>query len=304
MATMIQTENLSKMDKQNYRVKGLNLHIEEYAIYGFLGHNGAGKSTTMKMLLRLILPSSGEMEIFGKEMNERNRKEILRDVGSLIEAPSYYGHLTGKENLKVVARLKDISEKNISEVLDIVKLTSQKDKLVSKYSMGMKQRLGIAAALLGFPHLLILDEPTNGLDPAGIQEMRELMISLPKKHGITVMISSHILSEIEQTVDTLGIIHKGELVFQDSLAALHARKESRMLLNTTDNAQVETLLAEQGIQAGREGNFLVLPQMPDPGVAALSLLLARADIGLTRLEPREHSLEEIFLEMTGKAGGL
>ena len=172
-------------------VAQLNMKVKEGRIYGFLGPNGAGKSTTLKMLLGLVRPTDGEITIFGKRLTPKTRLEILRYTGSLIESPSYYGHLTARENLKIYQTMLGVSEKNIDEVLKIVRLDRQKNKKTSAYSLGMKQRLGLASALLSFPKLLILDEPTNGLDPAGIQEMRELIRSLPEQYGMTVIVSSH-----------------------------------------------------------------------------------------------------------------
>ena len=215
---IVQTTGLCKQYGQSMRVRDLNLSVPEGCIYGFLGPNGAGKSTTLKMILGLVHPTAGQISAFGKAVNQQNRLDILKQVGSLIESPSYYGHLTGEENLRIVQTLRDVPERDVRQVLEIVRLQNQKDKKVAHYSLGMKQRLGIAAALLGFPKLLILDEPTNGLDPAGIQEMRELICSLPERFGMTVVVSSHLLSEIDQIADVVGIIREGELVFQDRLS--------------------------------------------------------------------------------------
>ncbi len=206
MKEIIKTENLSKRYGDTLIVKGINLSVMEGTIYGFCGPNGAGKSTTLKMLLGLVRPTEGEISLFGKKMTAKNRMEILRQSGSLIESPSYYGHLTGRENLEILQGLLKVSEENVEKVLKIVRLDGQGKKKVSAYSLGMKQRLGLAAALLNFPKLLILDEPTNGLDPAGIQEMRELIRSLPEKYGMTVIISSHLLSEIDRSLTISGLL--------------------------------------------------------------------------------------------------
>ncbi len=208
---ILETRSLCKRYGTAMRVNGLNLSVPEGSIYGFLGPNGAGKSTTLKMALGLVHPTSGAVKLFGKEMNAANMRDILRRTGSLIEAPSYYGHLTGKENLEVIRQMKGAPEKDVDEVLRIVRLDGQKDKRAAHYSLGMKQRLGLAGALLGYPKLLILDEPTNGLDPAGIQEMRELILELPERFGMTVVVSSHLLSEIDQIAGHVGIIREGEL---------------------------------------------------------------------------------------------
>lgn len=214
-SNILETEGLSKKYAGVLRVNDLDIRIKEGEVYGFLGPNGAGKSTTMKMLLGLVKPSTGTISIFGKPFIEKNRIEILNEMGSLIESPSYYGHLSGKENMEIVRKLLDVPKSNIDEAIKIVRMENQMNKKVRYYSLGMKQRLGIAMALAGFPKLLILDEPTNGLDPAGIEEIRELIKALPQKYGMTVMISSHILSEIDQVASSIGIINHGELIFQE-----------------------------------------------------------------------------------------
>lgn len=229
MKEIVRTMDLSKRYGDFYPVRGMNLSVMEGTIYGFCGPNGAGKSTTLKMLLGLVRPTEGSIRIFGRDVTKKNRIEILRQTGSLIESPSYYGHLSGWENLKILAGLLQVPDENIEEVLKIVRLDGQGRKKVSAYSLGMKQRLGLAAALLGFPKLLILDEPTNGLDPAGIQEMRELIRQLPEKYDMTVIISSHLLSEIDQIVDDIGIIANGRLKYQGSLNRLHEQDETKTL---------------------------------------------------------------------------
>ena len=301
---IVETRGLCKQYGQAMRVKQLNLSVPEGAVYGFLGPNGAGKSTTLKMVLGLARPTAGEITVFGKPVNSRNRIAILKQVGSLIESPSYYGHLTGEENLRIVQTLRGAPERDIKEVLSIVRLDGQKGKQVAHYSLGMKQRLGLAAALLGFPKLLILDEPTNGLDPAGIQEMRELICSLPGQFGMTVLVSSHLLSEIDQMADHVGIIREGELVFQDTLAALHARSRHHLALRTTDNGEAARLLGESKIPCTLEDGYLILPLLTDADAAKLSRFLAAHRVDLLRMEERQKSLEDIFLELTGKAASL
>ncbi len=296
---IVQTTGLCKQYGQSMRVRDLNLSVPEGCIYGFLGPNGAGKSTTLKMILGLVHPTAGQISAFGKAVNQQNRLDILKQVGSLIESPSYYGHLTGEENLRIVQTLRDVPERDVRQVLEIVRLQNQKDKKVAHYSLGMKQRLGIAAALLGFPKLLILDEPTNGLDPAGIQEMRELICSLPERFGMTVIVSSHLLSEIDQIADVVGIIREGELVFQDRLSVLHARSRHELLLRTTNNQAAAALLASQGLPCRQEGNYLILSMLKDPQAARLSRLLCQNGLDLIRMEERQTSLEDIFLELTG-----
>ena len=301
---IVETRGLCKQYGQAMRVKQLNLSVPEGAVYGFLGPNGAGKSTTLKMVLGLAKPTAGEITVFGKPVNSRNRIAILKQVGSLIESPSYYGHLTGEENLRIVQTLRGAPERDIKEVLSIVRLDGQKGKQVAHYSLGMKQRLGLVAALLGFPKLLILDEPTNGLDPAGIQEMRELICSLPGQFGMTVLVSSHLLSEIDQMADHVGIIREGELVFQDTLAALHARSRHHLALRTTDNGEAARLLGESKLPCTLEDGYLILPLLTDADAAKLSRFLAAHRVDLLRMEERQKSLEDIFLELTGKAASL
>lgn len=229
MKHIIKTTGLTKKYGSAYPVSNLDMSVREGTIYGFLGPNGAGKSTTLKMLLGLVHPTAGEIEIFDKRCNDKNRMELLKNIGSLIESPSYYGNLTARENLKICSTILEIPDSNIDEVLRIVRLDRQESKRTSAYSLGMKQRLGLACALLSFPKLLILDEPTNGLDPSGIQEMRELIRSLPERYGMTVLISSHLLSEIDQLVDDIGIIANGRMMYQGTLDALHERDLSKSL---------------------------------------------------------------------------
>ena len=301
---IVETHDLCKQYGNALRVAHLDLDVPERCIYGFLGPNGAGKSTTLKMLLGLVRPTAGSIQVLGKRVESANRLAILRQVGSLIESPSYYGHLTGEENLRIVQTLRNVPEKNIREVLQIVRLDGQRGKKVAHYSLGMKQRLGLAAALLGFPRLLILDEPTNGLDPAGIQEMRELICSLPARFGMTVLVSSHLLSEIDQMADHVGIIREGELVFQDTLEALHSRSRHHLALRTTNNAVARNLLAQRDIRCTEEEGYLILPILSDEIAAHLTRFLAENRLGVVRLEERQKSLEDIFLELTGKAASL
>lgn len=301
---IIQTHDLCKQYGSALRVSHLNLNVPEGSIYGFLGPNGAGKSTTLKMILGLVRPTAGSIRVLGKDMDSGNRLSVLRQVGSLIESPSYYGHLTGEENLRIIQTLRGVPEKNIREVLQIVRLDGQREKKVAHYSLGMKQRLGLAAALLGYPKLLILDEPTNGLDPAGIQEMRELICDLPGRFGMTVVVSSHLLSEIDQMANHVAIIREGELVFQDSLEALHGRSRHHLALRTTNNTVARSLLAEQSVPCEEENGYLILPILSDEVAAQLTAFLAGNRLGIVRLEERQKSLEDIFLDLTGKAASL
>lgn len=219
MDYMITTKHLTKKYKNFVSVNHVSLHIRKGSIYGFLGPNGAGKSTTMKMLLGLTAPTKGSFSIDGKHFPE-DRMDILKEIGSFIEAPSFYANLTGRENLDVIRRILRLPKESVEDALELVGLTEFGDRLAKKYSLGMKQRLGLAGALLGRPPVLILDEPTNGLDPSGIHEIRELVKSLPGLYDCTILISSHMLSEIELMADDIGILNHGRLLFEGSLDEL------------------------------------------------------------------------------------
>ncbi len=219
MDYMITTKHLTKKYKNFVSVNNVSLHIRKGSIYGFLGPNGAGKSTTMKMLLGLTAPTKGSFSIDGKHFPE-DRMDILKEIGSFIEAPSFYANLTGRENLDVIRRILRLPKESVEDALELVGLTEFGDRLAKKYSLGMKQRLGLAGALLGRPPILILDEPTNGLDPSGIHEIRELVKSLPGLYDCTILISSHMLSEIELMADDIGILNHGRLLFEGSLDEL------------------------------------------------------------------------------------
>lgn len=236
---IIETKQLTKTYSEFTAVDSLNLHIPKGTVYGFLGPNGAGKSTTMKMFLGLTKPTSGTFSIDGKKYPE-NRIEILKSVGSFIEAPAFYGNLSGEENLDIVRRILGLPKSAVDEALDIVGLTQYKNRLAKKYSLGMKQRLGLASALIGKPPILILDEPTNGLDPVGIHEIRSLIRSLPQMFDCTVLVSSHLLSEIELMADNVGILNHGRLLFEGTLDEL--KEGARQKGYPTDNLE-ETFLA-------------------------------------------------------------
>jgi len=221
---IIETNNLTKVYKNFTAVNQVNLHVKKGRIYGFLGPNGSGKTTTMKMLLGLIEPTSGSFHIDGKKF-PKDREVILKNIGSIIEAPSFYGNLTGRENLDIVRNILGLPKEAVTEALHLVGLEEFGDRLAKKYSLGMKQRLGIASALIGKPPILILDEPTNGLDPVGTHEIRNLIISLPKKTGCTIIISSHLLAEMQLMAQDIGILNKGRLLFEGSMEELILKSE-------------------------------------------------------------------------------
>lgn len=219
MNNIVTTEHLTKKYKSFIAVNDVSLHIRKGSIYGFLGPNGAGKSTTMKMLLGLTAPTKGAFTIDGKQF-PADRIPILKEIGSFIESPSFYANLTGRENLDIIRRILELPKSAVDDALELVGLSEFADRLAKKYSLGMKQRLGLAGALLGRPPILILDEPTNGLDPSGIHEIRNLIKSLPDLYDCTILISSHMLSEIELIADDIGILNHGHLLFEGSLDEL------------------------------------------------------------------------------------
>ena len=225
MGSILKIENLKKECNKKIILNNINLNVKEGRIYGFLGPNGAGKSTTIRIILGLIKEYNGDIKIFNCNLS-KNRIEILERIGALVESPAYYEHLSAYDNLKVWAIMKNVALSRIDEVLNIVNLYNNKDKKVKNFSLGMKQRLGIAQALINNPDFLILDEPTNGLDPMGIREIRNLIVSLSKKHNKTILISSHLLSEVELMVDDVGIINNGNLLYEGALDKLKEKYNS------------------------------------------------------------------------------
>lgn len=302
--TVIKTTRLTKTYGGRGAVENLDLNVPRGCVYGFIGPNGAGKSTTMKMLLGLIHPTSGSVELLGKALCEQNRLELLRQTGSLIESPAGYLHLTAEENLEIVAGLKGVDRKDIARVLEVVHLTVDRKRKVGHYSLGMKQRLGIAMALLGSPKLLILDEPTNGLDPAGIQEMRGLIAHMPESTGATVFISSHLLGEMEQMVNMVGIINHGSLLFEGPLQSLRQHSLGGWGLRVLEAQKALPVLSARGLRtAGDETGEIELPPLAEPELAELVQALAAAGAGVVGLERRTKSLEDIFLSLTQSAQG-
>ncbi|WP_028544553.1 ABC transporter ATP-binding protein [Paenibacillus taiwanensis] len=295
----VQTTQLTKRYGSRTAVNQINLELNKQDIYGFLGPNGAGKTTTIRMLLGLIRPTSGSIRMFGKSF-PKSRMDVLKKVGSLVESPSYYGHLNACENLETIRRIIDVPAARIDEVLSIVGLTKDAKRVVKGYSLGMRQRLGIAAALLGSPELLILDEPTNGLDPAGILEMRELIKSLPDQYGITVLVSSHLLSEIEQMANRVGIIQHGSILFQDSLEMLQRQAKHHIRLAVSDPRQAAHTISTWGIHAAQHEDLLTISYVPNEQVALIVQQLVQNGHSIYRIVDQRQSLEEIFLSLTGK----
>jgi ABC-2 type transport system ATP-binding protein/bacitracin transport system ATP-binding protein len=252
---IIETKNLSKIYSKNVVVDSINMHVEKGKIYGLLGKNGAGKTTTMCMLLNLAYPSGGEIYLFGKN-TKKYSKEIYSNIGSIIETPGFYENLTAYENLKIISKLrKDFYPTNINLVLEMVNLENAKSKKFKDFSLGMKQRLGIAAAIMHNPELLILDEPINGLDPFGIKEIRTLLKRLSHEYGITILISSHILSEIENIADVIGIMDNGVLIEEIPKEELYNRLNKFVEFEVSDVNLTVEILKKLGLKENNDFNF-------------------------------------------------
>lgn len=301
----IDTHQLTRRFGQRETVKRIDLKVPKREIYGFLGPNGAGKTTTIRMLLGLIRASSGDIRILGKDLN-KNRMEILKDVGSLVESPSYYAHLSGYKNLKIVTLMHGIPESRINEVLQWVRLEQAAHRPVKGYSLGMKQRLGIAMALITEPKLLILDEPTNGLDPSGIQEIRELISRLPRDFDITVLLSSHLLSEIEQVATYVGIINHGELIFQGPLQELTERSRPYVWMEIDKPMEAAAALSGNGWDAEPDAATGQLRTSVTDRRESAEMIryLVEQQHDVYRVTEKKKTLEEIFLELTGQEQSL
>lgn len=297
---LIQTHGLTRRFGNQLAVDDLNLLVPEGGVYGFLGPNGAGKTTAIRMLLGLIRPTAGEVHIFGLPL-DANRQMLMSRVGALVEAPSLYPHLTGRENLEVTRRLLASPRNLIDLSLDSMNLTKDADRRVREYSLGMRQRLGLALALLNKPQLLILDEPTNGLDPAGIHEMRALIRKMPEEFGVTVFLSSHLLSEVEQIASHIGIIHEGKLLFQGTLAELQNKQRIQLNVGVKQPDRAIDCLVNAGwvVERGEGGLLKVAARNADDAAKINSLLIERR-IDVFHLALAQASLEEIFLTLTAE----
>jgi lantibiotic transport system ATP-binding protein len=294
---ILQTSNLSHRFSQNEIIlHDINLQVITGSIYGFLGPNGAGKTTTLKLILGLLEKQQGEISVFGKSFKE-NRVAILRQVGSLIESPSLYSHLTANENLRVLQKVYQCPKSQIQEVLDLVGLSSTGKKKAGQFSLGMKQRLSIAIALLHKPSLLILDEPTNGLDPNGMIEIRELLKRLNQELGTTIVISSHLLTEIEKLVTHVGIINKGRLVFQGQLDELKTMQQELLYVafNTSNNESAMRIITECGITSTPREGRIFLPAIPKSVIAEINRQLVEKGLEVYEISENKSDLESIFM---------
>lgn len=295
----VETTDLTfQFSPQEIALKKIQLQVPEGSIYGFLGPNGAGKTTTLRIILGLLKKQQGNIRFFEKDF-AANRIEILQQVGTLIEAPSLYAHLTATENLQILQKIYQCPKERINEVLEIVGLSKTGRKRAGKFSLGMKQRLSIAMALLHEPKLLILDEPTNGLDPNGIIEVRELLKKLNVEKNITVLISSHLLSEIEKLVSHVGIIHRGEMLFQGTLDDLHKKQSEKSLVGfeTNNNIEALKLISANGFSANELHGIVQIPLTEKKNIAMLNQILVQNGIEVYHIGIIKNDLESIFIDL-------
>ena len=299
---ILETEAITKSYKKKKVVNNVNLHVKQGEIYGFVGPNGAGKSTILKMLLNLVSPDSGSVKIFGKEVNNHTYK-LLCDVGSIIEYPYFYTKLTGRENLELHCRYLKIPIRNqVNDMLDLLSLSEAADRIVDTYSVGMKQRLAIARAIISKPRLLILDEPLNGLDPEGIAEIRRLILNFKKQWNMSILISSHILSEMELIADTIGVIKEGILLSGTSIEEIHKKRGKYRKVDLSDTNKgsfiLKTLLGIKNIDVINEHELHIY----DLSVSGrkISRVLVENDIGVESIGICENSLEDYFFKIVSK----
>jgi lantibiotic transport system ATP-binding protein len=293
------TSDLSyKFSPQASVLNNVNLRVPEGSIYGFLGPNGAGKTTTLKLMLGLLRRQQGTVSVFGKSFGP-NRIENLKKIGSLIETPSLYGHLSAMENLNLLRKIYGFPRQRMADMLKLVGLGETGKKQAGQFSLGMKQRLAIAIAMLNHPSLLILDEPTNGLDPNGIIEIRELLKKLNREQGITILISSHLLAEIERLVTHVGIIHKGNMMFQGTLEELvDLRQEgSTLILDTSDIPKALPIILRYQPNARLAEGKIIIPMIPKPLIAQINRQLVQDDIDVYGITENKNDLETIFIDL-------
>ena len=303
MEYVIETENLTKQYGAITVVDNINLHVPKGKIYGLLGRNGAGKTPAMKMMLQLVYPTTGVIQLFGTNSKEY-AQTAYKQIGSIIETPGFYDNLTGRENLQILAKLRGgLSTSKIAQALEAVGLENENHKIFSDYSLGMKQRLGIAAAILHEPKLLILDEPINGLDPIGISEIRSFLSELNKKKGTTIFISSHILSEIEQIANIIGVMHRGSLVEEVNMAELHKRNRKYIEFEVSDSKAAEKIIIENyGLtKYSRQEKVIKIFDFSVP-VEELNKTFVKNGLSVTGIVIGEENLEEYFSNLIGGGG--
>ena len=295
---IIETKGLTHFFGQQKVVDDLHLKVKKGSIYGFLGPNGAGKTTSIKILLNLIQSPKDTVYLFGKEINT-NRTECLRRLGALVEQPAIYAHLSGRENLVNRCILLGINRRKAGEMLELVGLQDAAEKKAGKYSLGMKQRLGISLALLSDPELLLLDEPTNGLDPNGIIEIRNLMLELASKHQKTILVSSHLLSEIEKIATHVGIINKGKLLFQGTITELHDLSKPVVEIEVSDIEMATEFLKSQGLEIRSASETRIsIPFKSAEESGRMNTLLVQNGFTVSSLYRVRKDLENLFLDIT------
>jgi len=298
---VLNIKGLHKKYKDKHVLKGIDLTIKKGEIFGLLGPNGAGKSTFFKIILGLIEADEGTVEVLGKDI-KKNRIEILSKTGSSIEAPTFYDHLSGYENLLIASKLKNINDKeHIKELLNLFKLYEDRNRTFKKYSLGMKQRLGLAAAFMNNPELLILDEPTNGLDPQGVYEVKEFIKKAPSIFNSTIILSSHILSEVEQMADHIGIIHQGEIKYQGLLSSLQNKQSLNIVEFTVNNTALTQKLLEQSNYIFHvNNNIFSVEYYDDKSLNDIQHLLVSNQIFIQSFQTKKQNLEEAYLDIVGQ----
>jgi len=294
---IVDCRDVTKRYGSTVALNRFSLEVRSGQVLALLGENGAGKTTLMRLILGLHWPDDGEVLVFGKNLMS-DRERLLARIGSLIELPSFYPHLTGRENIEIVRRLRSLTRFETDRVLELVGLGSASRRKAAGYSQGMKQRLAIAMALLGSPELVILDEPTNGLDPNGIREVRELITGLPARTGATVFVSSHLLAEVEQIADRVAIVQKGSLLFGGTLEELTLREPARVSIATPETERASELLSREGIPVERTDGRLVVG-CPVERIPEINRMLVENGIPVLEIVHQRLSLEQLYFNLTG-----
>lgn len=301
MEYVIETKNLTKKYGNSTVVDSINLHVPKGKIYGLLGRNGAGKTTTMKMMLKLIKITEGSINLFGEDFNNN---ELYKKIGSIIETPGFYQNLTARDNLKLLAKLHgNITDKEVQEALEVVDLHKENKKTFADFSLGMKQRLGIAAAIMHNPKLLILDEPINGLDPIGISEIRSFLLRLSREKGVTIFISSHVLSEIEQIADVIGVMNNGKLVEEVNILELQDKLKHYIEITVSDTKLAEKVLKDNfSIKDYSIINNTIYIYDNYKSISNINRFLVQNNISVSKLNPCKETLEDYFENLIGGGG--
>jgi ABC-2 type transport system ATP-binding protein len=294
--TALSAHDLTKVIGERTIVDGVSFDLQPGEVFGFLGPNGAGKTTTIRMLVGLIKPTRGSVTVCGYDLRH-DFERAMRCIGCIVENPDLYRFMTGRENLEHFARMLGVANGEIERVAGLVNLSHRLDNRVGTYSLGMRQRLGIAQAMLGDPRVLILDEPANGLDPAGIREIRELLRRLAAERGLAVFVSSHLLAEVELTCDRVAIIHKGRILRSGTVRELISSQRA-MEFRVDDAERAATLFREKGLEADVEGDVVLVP-IEESDAPPLVAALTAAGLAVFHARPRVHTLEEMFLDVTG-----